>query len=78
MVEADINLRLLQTSKVDIYKVFELLVCCLKGIWGHPYTITLAKLAPDLETQGYLWSGDDVIMSWLRLTCISDHFVFTW
>jgi hypothetical protein len=27
--------------------VFEPLICCLKGIWVHPHTIPLAKLAPD-------------------------------
>jgi hypothetical protein len=32
MVEADIYFRPLQTSLLDIYKVFEPLVCCLKGI----------------------------------------------
>ncbi len=56
MVEADFHLRLLHTSILDIYKVFEPLVCCLKGVWVHPYTVTLAKLAPapDLWTQGHL------------------------
>ena len=33
MVEADIHLRPLQASILDIYKVFEPLVCCLTGIW---------------------------------------------
>ncbi len=28
--------------------MFEPLVCCLKGIWLHPCTVTPAKLAPDL------------------------------
>ncbi len=42
MVEADIHLRLLLTSILDIQYVFEVLFCCLKGIWVHPYTITLA------------------------------------
>ena len=64
MVEADIHLRLLHTSILDIYKVFEALVCCLKGIiWLHPYTITLAKLAPDLGSQGHLWSENNAITS---------------
>jgi hypothetical protein len=54
MVEADIYLRLLHTSIVDIYKVFETLVCCLKGVWVHPYTVTPAKLAQDLGSQGHL------------------------
>ena len=77
MVEADIHFRPLHTYIVDIFKVFETLVCCLKGIWLHPYTITLARLAPDLGTQGHLWSGNDAIMSWLRLTSISNHFIHT-
>ncbi len=47
----------LHTSILDIYKVvFEPLVCCLKGIWVHPYTVTPAKLAPDLGILGRLWS----------------------
>ncbi len=37
-VEDNIPLRLLPTSIQDIYKVFEPLVCCLTGIWMHPYT----------------------------------------
>ena len=53
MVEADIHLRPLHASILYIYKVFQLLVGCLKGIWVHPYT-TPAKLAPDLGTQGHL------------------------
>ncbi len=36
--------------------MFEALVYCLKGIWLHPYTITLARLAPDMGTQGHLQS----------------------
>ena len=48
MVEAEIHLRLLPTSSLDIYKVFETLVYCLKGIWVHPCTVTPAKLTPDL------------------------------
>jgi hypothetical protein len=43
IVEANIHLRLLHTSILDIYKVFEPLVCCLKGIWVHPYTVTLSE-----------------------------------
>ncbi len=48
MVEADIHLRPFHTSILDIYKVFGPLECCFKGIWLHPYTVTLARLAPDL------------------------------
>jgi hypothetical protein len=47
MVEADIHLRLLPTSILDKDNVLEPLVCCLKGIWVHPYIVIPAKLAPD-------------------------------
>jgi hypothetical protein len=47
MVEADIHLRLLPTSILDMYNVVELLVFGLKGIWMHPCIIIPAKLAPD-------------------------------
>ncbi len=40
MVEADIHFRPLHTSILDIDKVFETLVCCFKGIWVHPYSVT--------------------------------------
>ncbi len=73
MVEADIHLRLLHISIVDIYKVFETLVCCLEGISLHPYAITLAKLATDLGIQVHLRSGNDVTTSWLRLRSTSHH-----
>jgi hypothetical protein len=63
MVEADIHLRLLFTSILDMYKVFEILLCCLKGIWVHSYTVTQANLAPDFEFWGHLWSGNDAISS---------------
>ena len=78
MIEADINFSMLQTSIADICKVFDPLICCLKGIWVHPYTITMARLAQDLGTQGHLWSGNDAIMSWLRLMSTSDHFIHPW
>ena len=52
MDEADVPLKLLHTSILDIFKVIDPLVCCLKGTWVHPYTVTPAWLAPDLGTQG--------------------------
>ena len=72
--EADIHFRLLHTSILDIYKVFETLVCCLKGIWVHPYTITPAKLPPDLGSQVHLRRRNDETTSWLRLVSTSDNF----
>ncbi len=66
MAEADIYLRPLYTSMVDIYKGFEPFVCCLKGMWVHPYTVTLAKLAPYLGSQGHLRNENDAYIH-LRL-----------
>jgi len=73
----DIHLRLFHTLILDRCKVFEtlLLVCCLKGIWIHPYAITLAKLAQDLGIQGHLWSENDVIISSVWLKSILDHII---
>ena len=75
MSEADIDLRPLHASIFDINKGFEPLVCCLKVIWVHPYTVTPAKLAQDLGIQVHLWSENDAITSWLRLISTSDHFI---
>ena len=50
-------------------------MCCLRAIWVHPYTITLAKLAQDLRIQGHLQSKNDAIVSWSRLISTSDHFI---
>jgi hypothetical protein len=72
MVEVNIHLILLPTSSLDIYKVFEPLICCLKGIWLHPYTVTPAKFPPDLGIQVHLRSGNDATTSWLRLISILD------
>ncbi len=41
----------------------------------HPYTVTPAKLAPDLGSQGHLWSKNDAIITWLRLMSTSDCFI---
>ncbi len=54
MVEANIHLRPLHTSILDIYQVCEPLVCCLKGKWVHSYALAPAKLAPDLGIQVHL------------------------
>ncbi len=72
--EAGIHLRPLHTSIIHIYKVFEPLICCLKGIWLHPYTVTPTKLAPDLWKQVHLRSRNDAIMSCLRLVTTSESF----
>ncbi len=69
IVEAGIHLRLLYASIVDIYKVFEPLVCCLRGIWLHPYTVTPAKFALGLlanlkKTREVKWA------CWVEVTSI--------
>jgi hypothetical protein len=43
--------------------MFEPLVHFLKGIWMHPYTVTPAKLPPDLGSQVPLSSGNDATTS---------------
>jgi hypothetical protein len=75
MVEAGIDLIPLQTSILDIYKVFEPLVCCLKGVWLHSYTITLANLAPNLGIHIHWRSGNDATKSCLRQMSTSDCFI---
>ena len=73
IIEADIHFILLHTSILDIYKVFESFSCCLKSVWVRPYTVTPAKLPPDLGIQGHLWRGNDATISCLGLIFTSDH-----
>ena len=75
MVEADIHLRPLHTSILDMYIVFGPLVCCLKGIWVHSYTVTPAKLALDLGIQVHLRIGNDAMTSCSRLISTTDYFM---
>jgi hypothetical protein len=56
MVEAHIHLRLLPTSIKDMYKVFEVILCCLIDIWMHLEIVKQAKLALDFEILGHLWN----------------------
>jgi hypothetical protein len=62
MVQEDIHLRLLTTSMLDMNKVIEVLVCCLTGIWGHPYIVPPARLAQDFG----LWVTTEVEMKQLN------------
>ena len=75
MFEADTHLRPLYTSILAVYKVFEPLVCFLKGICVHPYTSTPAKLPPDLGSRVHLRSGNDATTACLRPIITSDHFI---
>jgi hypothetical protein len=75
MVEADGYLKLLPTSMIDLYKVFEHIDMLFMGIQYHPYTvIPTLLLGSDFGVLGHLWSQYDVIMSWLRLTATSNRF----
>jgi hypothetical protein len=73
MVEADSHLKLIPTSILHIYKVFEHLDMLSMGIQQQPNTVVLRTLIDlDFGVRVYLWSQHDVIMSWLRLTATSN------
>ena len=67
MVEADSHLKLLPTSILDIYKVFEHIDILSMGIQYQPYTVIPTLHGSDFGVLGHLCSQNDVIMSWLRL-----------
>jgi len=75
------------TSYIHIRHIqsFEPLVCCLKGMWVHPYTVTLAKLALDLGILGSLeeWQwchnvmfGADIYLKPLHTSIVDIYNVF--
>jgi hypothetical protein len=68
MVEADSPIKLLPTSILDIYKLFGHLDMLSMGIQYQPYTVIPTPRGSDFGVLGHLWSQNDVIMSWLRLT----------
>jgi hypothetical protein len=72
MVEADSHLKLLPSSMLDIYKVFEHIAMLSMGIQYQPYTVIVTLLGSYFGALGHLWSQSDVIMSWLRLVATSN------
>ncbi len=64
MVEADSHLKLLTTSILDIFKVFEHIDMLPIGIWWQPYTVIPTLLGSDFGALGHLWSQHDVIVLW--------------
>jgi hypothetical protein len=74
MVEADSHLKLLPMSIIDIYKVFQHIYMLSMGIQYQPYTVIPTVLGSDFGALGHLWSQNDVIMSWLRLTATLNYF----
>jgi hypothetical protein len=74
MVEAGSYLKLLPASILNIYKVFEHIDRLSIGIWYQPYTVLPTLPGSDFGVLGHLWSQNDVIASWLRLTATSNYF----
>jgi hypothetical protein len=74
MVEADGHLKLLPTSIFIKSKVFEHIDMLVIGIQYLPYTVSPTPLGSDFGVLGHLWSQNDVIMTWLRLTAKSNCF----
>ncbi len=56
------------------YKVIEHIDMLSMGIQYHPYTVTPTLLGSDFGVLGRLWSQNDEIMSWLRLTVLLNCF----
>jgi hypothetical protein len=56
MVEADSYLKLLPTSILDIYKVFQHIDMLSMGIQYQPYTVIPTLLSSDFGALGHLWS----------------------
>ncbi len=71
MVEADSHLKLLPTSMLDIYKVFEHIDMLSIGIQWQPYTVLPTLLGSDFWVRGHLWCPNDAFLSWLMLTVTS-------
>ncbi len=60
---------------LDMYNVYEHIDMLSIGIKYHPYTvIPTLLLGSDFGALGHLWSQNDMIMSWLRLTATSNCF----
>jgi hypothetical protein len=62
MVDADSHLKLLPTSLLYRYKVFEHIDMLSMGIQYQPYTVIPTLLGSDFGALGHLWSQNDVIM----------------
>ena len=68
MVVADSQLKLHTTAILEIYNMFEHIDMLSMGIQYQSYTVMPTLLGSDFGVLGHLWSQNDVIMSWLRLT----------
>ena len=57
----------------DMYKMFELIDMLSIDIWLKLYKDIPTPLGSDFGKLGHLWSQNDVITSWLRLTANSNY-----
>jgi hypothetical protein len=76
MVEADRHLKLLPTSILDITIVIEHIDMLSMGIQYQPYEDIPTLLGSDFGVLGHLRSQKNLIMSWLKLTAISNCFPY--
>jgi hypothetical protein len=74
MVEADSHLKLLPTSILNISELIEHIDMLSMGIRYQPCTVIPTLLGSDFGALGHLWSQNDIIMSWSRLTATSNCF----
>jgi hypothetical protein len=75
MVKVHSHLKLLPASILDINKVFEHIDILFWGIRNQPQTGIPTLLVSDFGVLGHLWSQNDVITSWFRLTANSNCFL---
>jgi hypothetical protein len=68
MVEDDSHLKVLPISILDTYEVIEHIDMLSMSIQYQPYTVIPTLLGSDFGALGHLWSQNDVILSWLRMT----------
>jgi hypothetical protein len=68
MVEGDSHLKLLSASILDLYEVFGHIDMLSIGIQYQPFKVITILLGSDFSVLGDLWSQNNVIMSWWRLT----------
>ena len=62
MVDADSHLKLLPTSKLDMYKVIEHIDMPSMGIQYQLYTVIPTLLGSDFGVRGHLWSQHDAFL----------------
>jgi hypothetical protein len=66
MVEADSHLKLLPSSTLDIYKVFDNIDMLSIGAYSSSlaqFKVLSTVIGSDFGVLGHLWSQNDVIMS---------------